>query len=188
MYPNDNVEYAAGRLVETIIRYKGEAVNVMDVKLSSYEEPLYVKAYNILTTSIVEDKIDEFDLTPVKLGFVNFEHLHNVAYYERKPMRQDWRQGLRKNNSCIAWGVQQWRDDCIAKTINGLFPSVADILVDLRGQEQLRAWHRDFCVNGTKQIFYRFYGKIGDFVDRDGKEFLLDEKFFWVEESLREAL
>ena len=188
MYPNDDVNYASQRLVETIIRYEGEAVEVVEVYLEDPDKPLKVRAFNILNEQPVVDYIDNYDLTPVKLGFVNLPAFNNVAYYERKPKRQDWRQGFRKNNAYLAWGFNWWDGKAIANTINGIFPKVEEAMNDLKGEGMFRAWHRDFCVNGMKDIFYRFYGKVGNFVERDGKEFVLDAKFFWVEESLKESL
>jgi hypothetical protein len=188
MYPNDDVDYARMRLVETIIRYEEQAVEVIDVTFKSFDKPLSVEAINLITQQVVRDDIDKFDLTPVKLGFVNLEAFVNTAYYERKPKRQDWRQGFRKANANLAWGFNWWDTKAIAKTINGVFPKVDEAIAAVRGDAQYMAWNRDFCVNGMKHIFYRFYGKIGNFTDKEGKEFLLDEKFYWVEESLKEAL
>lgn len=196
MYTPDVPEYAALRLQETIIRYNNRAAHVDMVRYRDDDgEYLQVEATDLLSGTPISDHIDNFDLTPVKLGFVNLKRYMDgatgyVAYTERKPMRQDWRQGLRRNNTVTSWGVQgAWDFKDLAKTINGEFPTVAEAMADVPPFDNMyMAWHRDFCVNGMGHIFYRWYGKVGEFTDREGVEFVLDEKFYWIEESLKEAL
>lgn len=180
MYANDDVQYAAARLIETIITYKGEAVEVYNVKNGGKELQVFAEA--ILTGETFSDDISEYDLTPVKLGFIN-DHNYGLLYLSRMPMRADWRQGLRSKNSCVLWGAEEYGRKALAMTIEGRYPS----LEECRKDKDTQAWNREFATNKEGTIFYRHFGAIGNFVG-DTKEYLLDGQFFWVEESLREAL
>lgn len=185
MYKNDDVQYAKNRLVETIVRYKERAVLVHNVWDGG--ESLRLSSSDCVTGEFVEDNdIDEFDLTPVPLGFVN-KH-KKTLYVSRKPMREDWRQGFRTHNAQILYG---WEDDIefdfksVGQTINGEFPKIGEIPL-LFGERV--AWHRDFCYDAGGAIYYKWHGKVGNFTDLSNKSFLLDAEYYWVEESLREAL
>jgi hypothetical protein len=184
MYANDNVEYARNRLNDTIITHQGKAVTVIDVNKQGAKKPLQIISTEILTGNAIVDSIDNYDLTPVKLGFVNSNEA--VGYLARKPLRHDWRQGLRAQQIVIPYSSTpdffiDFQD--VAKTIEGIFPTIEEI----RGMKGMRAFSRDFCVDQKNDIYYRAFGKIGNFIDKT-RNFLLDAKFFWVEERLKEVV
>jgi len=192
MYPNDNVAYAYGRLVGTIIRHEGKAVEVVDVREDG-KKPLKIHALSLIKENMVSDSIDAFDLTPVKLGWVNNFRNLSSNYYTRAPIRQDWRQGFRAFNARVfnvpLKGVKAEAFDkkAIAKTIEGQFPSFGEVVDKLKAlpmKEYGLAWCRDFSLNGAGAVMYKMYGKVGDFKDNT---ILLDDKFVWVEESLKEV-
>jgi hypothetical protein len=185
MYTNDNVDYARQRLVETIITYKGKAHQVLDVKKARGNKPLVITSTEVLSGDIINDDIDNYDLTPVKLGFVNANEA--VGYIVRKPMRNDWRQGLRAQQVYIPYASSpnffvDFRD--VARTIEGIFPTIEEIYEQ---EKPMRAFSRDFSMNKAGEIYYRAFGKVGNFLDRT-RNFLLDAKFFWVEERLKEVV
>ena len=155
MYKNDDVQYAKTRLMETIVRYKERAVLVHNVWDGG--ESLRLSSSDCVTGEFVEDNdIDEFDLTPVPLGFVN--RYKRTLYVSRKPMREDWRQGFRAHNAQILYG---WEDGIefdyksIGQTINGEFPLIGETLL-LYGERV--AWHRDFCYDWSGAIHYKWHG------------------------------
>lgn len=186
MYKNDDVQYAKNRLVETIVRYKERAVLVHNVWDGG--ESLRLSSSDCVTGNINnDDDINEFDLTPVPLGFVNKDR--GVKYVARRPMREDWRQGLRGHNAHVLWGdddrqhVFDYRS--LGMTINGEFPKIGEMPL-LFGERV--AWHRDFCYDATGAIYYKWHGKVGNFISLNERQFLLDAEYHWIEESLREAL
>lgn len=189
LYKNDDVQYAKNRLVETIVRYKERAVVVHNVWDGG--ESLRLSSSDCVTGDYIpDDGIDEFDLTPVPLGFVNRHK--KTLYFSRKPMREDWRQGLRGQNIHILYGLEGDEGHMlnldyksVGQTINGEFPKIGE--TELRQGERV-AWHRDFCYDGSAAIYYKWYGKVGNFISLNEKQFLLDAEYYWVEESLREAL
>lgn len=196
MYSNDDVAYANMRLQDTIITYNGRAVLVNGVHKDYGDKPLLVESSYILNHDKVGpfmDSIDNYSLLPVNLGFVNNKlrgtKRELAAYFVREPMRNDWRQGLRKQNARCIWGLNGWDMKAIARTVEGHYPQLDQALVFSEDADKGYgvAWCRDFCVGHGLDIYYRSYGKVGNFV-KDTKEFLLDREFFWVEESLKEAI
>lgn len=181
----DDLTYARGRLNDTIIRYNERAVVVDSVVPS--KTGLVIKSTEILTGNNVNHPLVEFDLTPVRLGMSNMPN-GKVSYVARMPLRHDWRQGLRQQNTIFAWGDKNWDAHAIAKTIENDYPSLdaARELIIEEDRDYL-AWCRNFCIDKKNAIYYRTFGKIGDFVDKT-KNYLLDQKFFWVEQHLNEAL
>jgi hypothetical protein len=182
--PYDDLGYAQGRLVDTIIRYENKAV-VVDAVVPS-KQGLVIKSTAILTQEEIIHPLVEFNLEPVKLGMTNFMG-NTVSYVARQPLRHDWRQGLRPANTIFAWGRKDWDAKAIAQTIEGLYPSLDEARELLVNEDDFTAWCRSFCINKAGDIYYRTMGKVGNFVDKT-KNYLLDQKFFWVEQHLNEAL
>lgn len=184
MYPNDSADYAQGRLVNTIVRHQGKAVIVDAVRFVSADKPLNVVAHQILDGKKISDKIDNFDLSPVPLGFVN--SVGDVGYLARTPIRRDWRQGLRRENATWLWHQLLWSYEEIANTIEGNYASLDDAL-KLAPNRGLVAWNREFAVDDKHNIYHRFYDKVGNFIEGT-KNFLLDPRFLWVEQNLKAAI
>ena len=192
MYPNDDVAYAHGRLHGTIVRYNGKGVLINEVRFVDRNHPLRLAGSYLLSGDHVGDDIDNFDLVPVTLGWVNYENNKVSHYYTRMPIRQDWRQGLRPFNSRYFDVFGQMRKPQafdyrnIGKTIDGIYPSIEGIIKKLHGfgNDRSLAWCRDFAITGSMDVLYKMYGKVGNF--KDGL-ILLDEKFTWVDESLKEV-
>jgi hypothetical protein len=188
MYSNDNVEYARQRLNGTIITHMGKAVEVVDVIKKRGNKPLQIVSMEVISGRPIDDTIDGYDLTPAKLGFVNSGG--NLAYIARKPLRNDWRQGLRAQQVVVPFATKNFilKMQDVARTIENIFPTIDEIRDEFNGKKNgMRAWCRDFCVDDVDNIHYRTFGKVGNFI-KDTKEFLLDAKFFWVEERLKEVV
>lgn len=195
MYENGDAVYARQRLAHTIISHQGKAVMVIDVMSKGEKKPLNIFSQEILSGQPINDSIDNYDLTPVKLGLINQEtgrggyplEVPTVSYLVRKPMRSDWRQGLRKENTVSELGDFWWDAKSLSKTIEGLFPTIEEARERFKKRAGNIAWCRDFFLNERGEIHYRAFGKVGNFIDNT-RQYLLDGKFFWVEEHLREAL
>lgn len=188
MYIFDDLNYAITRLSNTIITCDGRAVNVIAIKKS--RDGLVAVSNFILDDKPCNSLLSNFDLTPVKLGFVNHETYgvpdHNVSYITRTPIRQDWRQGFRKQQARYEFGVGRWDMFGIAKTIENKFPKLDESVETSKKTGGIVAFTRDFAIDNGKDILYRGYGKIGN-ITKDFK-YLLDNKFIWVEESLKAAI
>lgn len=187
MYSSDDPDYARQRLVNTIIMHNGKAVVVTNIKRIAANKPLEVSAQEILTGDLVADKIVNYDLTPIKIGFIN--HGRECAYVTRKPLRNDWRQGFRWSQAVVhyASGGVLYENVNIAKAAENLYPEIDEIREMVRRRGGTLAWCHNFALNNAEQIFYRGFGKIGELVDRTNK-YILDNEFSWVEERLKKVL
>jgi len=87
----DDWKYAGTRLNGTIVRTK-DGVPVEVIRCSqdgaAIQELLSDRAYMV--------QLGDLDVSPVPLGYALTDD--GLRYVVRKPMRRDWRQGLRSNN------------------------------------------------------------------------------------------
>jgi len=189
MYDNDDLAYAQNRLVGTLIRYKDEVVSVRDVMYGKNKaDPLRIVGVRVLKGDAINKPLPEFDLTPIKLGFVNFDG--GVAYISRKAMREDWRQGFRLHQMAVHYQsddlfIGDISGEKIAKTVENKYPIIEEIFDGVGNVTQ--AWCKSFATNPAGEILHRGFGKVGNFIGKT-KEYLLDADFFWVEEQLKKAI
>lgn len=178
----DDYEYANTRLAETIVRLGDDPVYVHMVEQGM--RVVYQKLED-MDGDIKEVHIDELDLRPVKLGYINVRG--GCDYLTRFPMRRDWRQGLRKGNFCAVGGVLDamrinYKD--LDRVIRGIYPSF-DKAVSLKYST---AWHREWAVkkvDDAKLLWYKGQKIVGT-IDDNGP--MLNEKFIYLREALQEAL
>ena len=148
----DDWQYADSRLQGTIVRHDGKAVLVEGVGkkgavislLRADTEPKIVK-------------LDDLDLSPVKLGFCNINM--DVSYLTRMPMRRDWRQGLRKGNFVSVFGTiaELVPFPNLADTIENIYPSLEECLAT--PNNTFKAWCREWAIgkSSTKErpLYYK---------------------------------
>jgi len=181
---DDNLEYAKGRLEGTVVRVGNEPVLVMGVnavggKIVSRVVPLD----DLGNEKIV--KVADLNLEPVPLGYVN--HQGGAYYVTRKPMRRDWKQGLRQNNICFVGAEgfydMPWYD--IQKTILGEYPKPLDAIDQVtRGRLKSVAFSRDFSVDNQRRLNYKGRHVVGTY----DKMFTLSPKYNYLNEYLQETL
>lgn len=180
MYDGD-IEYASSRLDQSVVRHLDVPVMVGPIdRDGSVSLTRLSDGHNYVA------KLEELNLIPVDLGYVNYD---NAAHYVmRKPIRRDWRQGLRHNNMVVRNGVPAgtipWSN--IAKTINNEYPTFEDARLMMKGKRQLQsiAWCRDFCIYRGWEVVY-----CDDVVGKviEGKV-VLNEGFTYLKEALAETL
>lgn len=200
--------YAAERLNGTIVRWRGKAVRVIGIAA--------ISAVQILRTGENDAApYNELDLNPVPLGYCNFNG--TALYLSRSPVREDWKQGLRVGTMRATFSdgkvVKPLREDLdrfrdadedengpirlknipdveVAKTIEGEYPSLDDILTSLRrGGKKLTqlAYNRNFAVDINFNIFHKGEYLIGKFTSPETHAYQLDDKFWWAKEALEES-
>lgn len=191
-----NKGYANVRLQGTIVRRKKIPVIVHEVRGD------VVSALNMVTKEEEVFNYKELDITPVPLGYVNYNK--HTFYLSRSPVRNDWRQGLRDRS--MVWRYDSYNQytqqyakmtklgkdfgvpvDCVAKTIMGEYPTFNKVLNTLKllNKSNSMSFSRFFAVRGDSSLMYRTL-KVGD-IDEKGKIVLLD-KFFYLKESVQEVL
>lgn len=179
MYGDDH-EYAHSRLVETIVRLRGEPVYVHSVK-----KGMVVTYHRLDNEEISHCKANELDLHPVPLGYCNYNKY--ACYLTRIPMRRDWRQGLRRGNFSSLSGLSAERIpyDAIRKVIIGDYPTFAAAIAAVKKIKSL-AWHRHWAVDTHGQVLHKGAERpVGKIVNGEVE---LDSRYMYLTEALKESL
>lgn len=140
---SDDPDYASKRLNNTLIRLKNG--NPFHVSKVTHNEGGVLGAVGIDLVEVVKswNRLDDFDLEPVPLGFVNVDG--NMVFTCRKPMRKDWRQGL-SANSLLTYGQIHAHDlnfKHLIQPILNQYPSYLRALEELPKRNSV-AFCRDF--------------------------------------------
>ena len=92
----DDARYAQSRLEQTIVRNSdNEPVTVLTVESTGLGK-LICECWDHVKEKEQTYPLDSLNLKPIPLGYMNYRNY--CAYLSRMPMRQDWRQGLRRRN------------------------------------------------------------------------------------------
>ncbi len=201
--------YAGERLNGTIVRYNEKAVRVIAIGNAT--------AVQYLNNGVAENvPYARLDLNPVPLGYCNFGG--NAIYLSRSPVREDWKQGLRPGTMRATFlekpkalaindeELHQLRrigeeadfplrlknipDVELAKTIEGVFPTLDEVLASLRrgGKKLLSlAYNRNFAVDTNLNIIHKGEYLIGKFTSPETHAYQLEDKFWWAKEALEES-
>lgn len=186
MLPYEEPQYAGTRLRESIVRFKGEPVFVLQVgaKGGKVAFQTLARAEDHELAGIGECTLQDLDINPVPLGYVNEA---KFAYYvSRCPVREDWRQGLRKNTMRTIPGGINVNFKFLRQTILGKYPNLKDALklVNDRERESV-AFSRSFAISRGGILHHKGQWQVGEI---DERGYTLLPKFQWVEEALNEEL
>ena len=148
----DDLEYAQGRLIGTIVRYKGKPIRIADVFYDDDGEMCFTGR---TATGIVETSLDLLDLEPIPLGYVNYQE---CAYYlVRKPMRNDWRQGLRPGNftfigreGFFELPLKELTDTCLNN-----YPTFTEARTSIKDGAESVAISRHFAIDSQNNFLYK---------------------------------
>lgn len=187
----DDYEYAGSRLDGTIVTLDNKPVYVNKIG------PKMVAVLSWLNSLDDTFKHDakELDLHPVKLGYCNA--YGTASYLMRKPMRRDYKQGLRHGNFFSLGEVHAERIgyQLLDNVIKGVYPTYEQVVETATGKvPQLNpfkavkvgrmAWCREWAMDTTGILLYK--GKpVGNHVE--GKN-VLDDSHSYLREALEEAL
>lgn len=180
MYKEDDWEYASTRLSGTVVRLKsGLPVNVHDVGRSGANITNYSNGGNERTVPL-----KDLNVKPVQLGFVNCGD--EVSYLVRIPKRNDWRQGMRNNNTTTMYGCGKdgLTKSSIAKTIMGRYPTYALARAISEGGVTV-AWHRHWALSGDGKLLYKAKGVVGSLLA--GRP-VLSPEYSYLSEYLEESM
>lgn len=184
----DNVQYAADRLSDTVIRYKGKTVYLSHKGMWNYV------ALDLATRGSCDIDIrdKDVDISPLPLGYVNYQV--NAYYVQRKPERR-WKQGLSPTSVVFhRKGILGGADLVISKEfsdcVNNIYPSVGDTVNKLVvGEAASIAFSRDFCLvcnERGRDLILEYKGvTVGTC---NGEAFRLNIKYSYLKEALEEAL
>lgn len=194
----EEADYANNRLRETVVRLKdgtpilihecrSDRVSYSPLKVWDDREDMEIKTC----------KMKDLDIDPVPLGYCNIQG--KALYVTRMPMRQDWKQGLRKNNICLSNGQKFPASiGTLADTIRGNYPSFTEAIMKLKTSVNKNPFNRsldkptsigfarDFSVLDKGEVQYKGILSVGKY--NDNGDFDIFDKFYWVEDSLKLAV
>lgn len=179
-------DYARSRLNSTIVKHKGLAVQVQNVDedMSCHVSKADGTAYEI--------HIDELDLRAPELGMVNYRG--RASYISRRPLRRDWRQGVRRSQVRTLFGALEVSTRMLMDCVTGkfyTFPECIGKLYAEMGRWSSVAIDRQFCVkrrSGTSvNIIYKWYGTVAT-VNRDGTGLEVKGDYKHLEIKIKELL
>lgn len=185
--------YANERLADTIVRARiNDRLKAVMVMAIRYDDGL--TTVRVLSTRNVEDiQYEQLDITPVPLGYVNHPKV-GCGYVCRRPMRQDWRQGLRaKSFICIDgfWGpMTDVPLKQLADCIENEYPSLDKVIGKTINNPNLEpdlgmAFHRDFAINQRGDLLWKSLPVAK--IDRN-RNVEWSPQFEFVVESYQEAI
>lgn len=168
-----DMQFARGRLVDTIIRFKNRAVVVLDVV--NENQDLMIKDLESDKELVVNIDDEGVSLDPPRVGYVYIPR-HGGAYYRRHPERR-WKQGLPLN---MFHGFHQTHPKSLGACLNGKFKSY----VQCCRARMTTPFHRHWAI-GSGTLYYKGEG-VGT-VTKEGVPSLREDKV-WLKEYLEEAI
>lgn len=190
MIKYDYPDYAASRLVGTVVTYKGDPVLVENILSDGISHLQDLKSGDMLVVDM-----NDLDTTPVPLGFVNKNK--TCVYICRSPKRNDWKQGMRYENIVSITNLGRsalngisYKE--ISSTIMGKFPSLSTCFKNVStGKHNKQAFSRDFCFcylqedvgKPTVSVEYGGFGVVGTYSEEG---FNLSQKYKYLKERLEE--
>ena len=177
---SDNIDYARGRLTGTIVMYDKEPILILEI----FDDASTLFRY-LLNGEEGECHVDDLDLVGQnKLGYVNY----NLTSYHlvRKPLRNDWRQGLRMGNMAFTGpeGFYELPSKQFRKTILGIYPTFQQAAEGVSGGVWEKcAFSRNFALAQGGRLYYR-----ERWVGKWDKMAELQERFKYLTESLNDLM
>lgn len=156
----DDWEYAGSRLNGSIVMFEGNPVHVRVVGPGMIARVSHLEA-------IDEEKLVDaslFDLKPVRLGYCNLRG--HASYLMRKPMRRDYKQGLRYENFLSIGAVNHTaiNHKKLGEVILGKYVPYAACLKAIKdGRADSMAWCREWAI--TKHYLMHKGREVGKCVE-----------------------
>jgi len=204
---SDNPAYAKMRLQYTIVRVGLEPFKVTgilgqrdeefepevededifdppqekEVVVAKYTGALLCEGYYLKESrKLHQVEVDSLNLEPVSLGYVNVED--RAIFVVRKPMRQDWRQGLRRENYTFLgdMGWDELPEKELRNTILGKYPSLEEAkAITIKNNKASVAFSRNFALGGNN-LYYK--------TRVVGTNMMLSPKFSYLQGRLESVL
>jgi len=179
IYKEDG-DYARGRLNNTFVKYKGELVFVEELWNTRFR---YKTGLN-WGKSLIGDT-NNIDLSPIKLGYTNYK---NRAHYLMRIPARRWKQGADKQGvtsvSTHYGDGTEVRGSDFRYTFKGDYPSLVHATKEAKEMGYPVAFSRVFAILPNMSLEYKGRNVVGK-IDNYGRP-LLDRKYLWLEEALRE--
>ena len=174
----DDWEYAESRLIETLVTHNGRPVFVYRIM-----PDLIASVKDIIDGEMRHVPAVELDLTPVKLGYCNY---NKKAYHACRIPARRYKQGLRlENMHCrtLQGLPARLQYEHLTNTIMGVFPSFEKCIESVKKLNSM-AWHRDWAMDKDGVVYHGGTDVVG--VLKDSKV-VLTPTFEYLKEALAEV-
>jgi len=182
MYGKDG-NYANSRLADTVVSLLGKLVMVRHVT-----DDCIAHCQDLVSGEDMEVNLDELDVKPRKLGWVN-THKLSCHYLARIPLRQDWRQGMRERNIRFINSDLRVCDigfggliDCLQKP----YPTFEECVRKVSNGHKSAAWSCEWAIDRTFKVLWRGNRIVGGLTPN--KKPKLAKRYAYLKESLGESL
>lgn len=182
----DDYRYANERLNGSVITRKG-----LPVYINRVDEYGMVSFHIVGGNCSKEAHIKEFDLTPIKLGYINYPT--QAIYSFRVPVR-GYRQGIRSGTFASRRGAgTKLLTKSLSNCVQNIYPQI-DTCVEtiFNGEATSRAYHRKFSLavdrKNSNRLFLKYRdSKVGSY-DIKKNDINLDTNHQFLKEALGESL
>jgi len=188
MYTSDNLQYVSGRLHGTAIRHVRDGL-VFVGNVGYGRDGLMVSYCDLAQrTSYKKDKLERFNLISPPLGYSNVDG--EAFYISRIPKRNDWRQGIRKEN-LVTLRQGQPRQYCfdnlvpVLIPIEGRYPKYSEVMERIEDIYTSCAFSKRFSLDDQARLWYKGSMKVGT---GGGGTPNLHEQYVYLTEALQEDL
>lgn len=192
----DTAEYTNSRLQNTIVRRLEDNEPIFVLKATEDRNRGIKLHYDLLSNVKYNDRhkgvatiyLKDVNISSPKLGFSQTNY--GCSYTARRPIRNDYRQGLRNSNWSVFWGQPRRfiSDAALRKTIIGQYPPIELAIDESCNNDMAVAFSRDFAVHkfdGISHVFYKFSDCVGEFIN--GRINLKDE-FVFLNEAFERSV
>lgn len=182
-----NLDHAMDRLRGTLVRYKGEPAYIREVEPAGKGEFIIIAD---LTSHVerVQDKLSNFDLSPVPVGNVMVEDRYQFA--TRTPVRR-WKQGLAENHLHLyqmPWGRMgdiNVRSQNLANAILGKYSRFDDAYDKVKGGQAFAVpISRSFGIGRHKDGHIILINRHKEVGWADDQGVYIDKRKFFLQEEL----
>jgi len=180
----DNEEYTNMRLQNTVVRDRKKGILVFVLRIGEGADGLWAVVCKV-NAKEEEGEINEYklflkdlDLSSPPLG--NIDYNGDTYFVSRVPKRNDWRQGIRKDNLAYVY-----RGRIHKYNIPSMKVLEAPVYNVYKPYKKGRAFSRNFSVDEEGYLWYKCREIVG--TDINGIP-TLEKKNEWLKEALEDAL
>ncbi len=181
MYEQDR-DYARGRLVNTYVVYKDKLVFVLDIGGRMGNLTMIYKT-DPNSDDIHEGKLKDVDIAPIKLGYSNYRE--DAKYLMRVPARR-WKQGIDDQATraiTSRGGDKRARFGDLSFVFQGTYPNLLKAVKNAVANGRSTAFSRVFAILPDMSLEYKGRDIVGKY---ENNRLVLDRKYLWLEEALRD--
>lgn len=184
-YAGDH-EYLSSRISGSVVMCQGSPVYVLEVTGSGN-----ASIEDLVTHNRRVIRADNLSLEIPKLGYVNY--FGRATYVCRKPMRRDYKQGLRKQNLISTYGYisNELPYHSLVPTLTNNYPSFKECLNLIQNQKDRpepifsMAWNRNWAIEkegDNLHLLYKFGTVVGSIIN--GEPTLKNEFMYLIEQLM----